>query len=118
MIEAVESQDPEQFVSVMLEYYKDASEQDMQRLKNLLHKSITVLTQRIRTELTKTTTSDSMHIGETIIKEENVQFSEPRGRFTISLGNEGLHIGGKPSLLVNLKKIDNICSIPCNTAGK
>lgn len=117
---AVASNKPEEFVEALLKTVENATSSDvLRRLKELLQKSTTILTAKLNNIERECIdlAAESSEVFHTSYPE--VQFLEPRGRFTLKFGTQTIVIdgkGGNGSIPIN--KITHLCLLPSHASSK
>ena len=91
----------------------------LEKLKDILTKSLSFVTNRLVTASKQEIATQQSKKGDLILKIDDVQFFEPRGRFGLTITTESLILEGKQfSCLISLDNISHIACIPSNCSAK
>ena len=139
---AIASSDAQAFVSILTTYISnndsniviiDDDNKDsgvdtttlekLHQLKDLLQKSITIITKNcndiIKVAATKASSSSSSGEAETFLVLEEAQFVEPRGKFKATINKGGLFLEGKQgNLFINWSNFARSACIPSSSSSK
>jgi len=141
---AIASSDAQAFVSILTTYISNTDSntviidddnkdsgvdtttlEKLHQLKDLLQKSITIITKNcndvIKAAATKASSSSSSSSGEaeTFLVLEEAQFVEPRGKFKATINKGGLFLEGKQgNLFINWSNFARSACIPSSSSSK
>ena len=117
---AFASNKPEDFVEALLRTLPSPpSSEALRSVKELLTKSVTLVNNKL-TALERETVDLSADASETFTATyPDVQFLEPRGRFTLKIGTSTIVVDGKGGNgSIPVSKITHLCLLPSHTSSK
>ena len=122
MYKAVIAHDPRELVNLMkvhvMNVTSDSQLDLLIKIKDLLQKSVNITSDLIEKER-KYESSNKPDVGNITISIENLQFYEPRGRYSLSIGSNGIEIKGKTLQdTVIWKNISNVITTPSSYSTK
>jgi hypothetical protein len=118
MENAIKSNSPNEFLENILRYFDKNSFQDLKKVKDLLSKTSTIVTNRLnqleREVILIDEASDNF-----IEQYPDVQFLEPRGRYTVKITEKMIKLEGKAGIgTIPISNISQLCHLPSHTSAK